>query len=51
MTDFVEVADRIWVARYEWVDANVTAIGAERGLDPVRGVAALCALLAVGRPG
>jgi glyoxylase-like metal-dependent hydrolase (beta-lactamase superfamily II) len=32
MTDFVEVADRIWVARYEWVDANVTAIGAERGL-------------------
>jgi glyoxylase-like metal-dependent hydrolase (beta-lactamase superfamily II) len=32
MTDFVEVADRIWVARYEWADANVTAIGSSRGL-------------------
>jgi glyoxylase-like metal-dependent hydrolase (beta-lactamase superfamily II) len=32
MTDFVEVADRVWVARYEWADANVTAIGSERGL-------------------
>jgi glyoxylase-like metal-dependent hydrolase (beta-lactamase superfamily II) len=32
MTDFMEVADRVWVARYEWADANVTAIGSERGL-------------------
>src|SRR5690242_16157719 len=32
MTDFVEVADRVWVARYEWADANVTAIGSDRGL-------------------
>jgi glyoxylase-like metal-dependent hydrolase (beta-lactamase superfamily II) len=32
VTAFVEVADRVWVARYEWVDANVTAIGSERGL-------------------
>jgi glyoxylase-like metal-dependent hydrolase (beta-lactamase superfamily II) len=32
MPEFVEVADRVWVARYEWADANVTAIGGERGL-------------------
>jgi glyoxylase-like metal-dependent hydrolase (beta-lactamase superfamily II) len=32
VTDFAEVADRVWVARYEWADANVTAIGSERGL-------------------
>jgi glyoxylase-like metal-dependent hydrolase (beta-lactamase superfamily II) len=32
MTDFVEVADRVWVARYEWADANVTAIGSDKGL-------------------
>lgn len=32
MTDFTEVADRVWVARYAWADANVTAIGSERGL-------------------
>jgi glyoxylase-like metal-dependent hydrolase (beta-lactamase superfamily II) len=30
--EFVEVADRVWVARYEWMDVNVTAIGSERGL-------------------
>jgi glyoxylase-like metal-dependent hydrolase (beta-lactamase superfamily II) len=29
---FTEVADRVWVARYEWFDVNVTAIGSERGL-------------------
>jgi len=28
----MDVADRVWVARYEWADANVTAIGSERGL-------------------
>jgi glyoxylase-like metal-dependent hydrolase (beta-lactamase superfamily II) len=32
MTEFVEVADRVWVARYEWVDANIIAVGGERGL-------------------
>ena len=32
MTDFTEVADRVWVARYAWADANVTAIGGDRGL-------------------
>lgn len=30
--DFAEVAERVWVARYEWADVNVTAIGGERGL-------------------
>jgi glyoxylase-like metal-dependent hydrolase (beta-lactamase superfamily II) len=35
MTEFVEIADRVWVARYEWADANVTAIGGERGLAVV----------------
>jgi glyoxylase-like metal-dependent hydrolase (beta-lactamase superfamily II) len=29
---FVEVAERVWVSRYEWADANVTAIGSDRGL-------------------
>ena len=32
MPEFAEVADRVWVARYEWADVNVTAIGGERGL-------------------
>ena len=32
MADFVEVADRVWVARYEWFDVNVTLVGGERGL-------------------
>jgi glyoxylase-like metal-dependent hydrolase (beta-lactamase superfamily II) len=32
MPDFSEVADRVWVARYEWADANVTAISGGRGL-------------------
>jgi glyoxylase-like metal-dependent hydrolase (beta-lactamase superfamily II) len=32
MPDFAEVADRVWVARYEWADANVTAISGSRGL-------------------
>ncbi|MCW2842396.1 MAG: beta-lactamase domain protein [Nocardioides sp.] len=29
---FTEVADRIWVARYDWFDVNVTLIGGGRGL-------------------
>ncbi|HQR28083.1 MAG TPA: MBL fold metallo-hydrolase, partial [Nocardioides sp.] len=32
MTDFTEVADRVWVARQEWLDVNVTLVGGERGL-------------------
>jgi len=32
MSDFVEVAERIWVARYPWFDVNVTVVGGERGL-------------------
>ena len=30
--DFQEVADRVWVARYEWFDVNVTLIGSDKGL-------------------
>lgn len=29
---FTEVADRVWVARYEWYDVNVTLVGGDRGL-------------------
>ncbi len=29
---FTEVADRVWVARQEWYDVNVTVVGGERGL-------------------
>ena len=29
---FREVADRVWVARYEWFDVNITLVGGERGL-------------------
>ena len=32
MADFVEVADRVWVARYEWFDVNVTLVRGARGL-------------------
>ncbi|NLJ52558.1 MAG: MBL fold metallo-hydrolase [Intrasporangiaceae bacterium] len=32
MTDFTEVADRVWVGRYPWWDMNVTLVGGERGL-------------------
>ncbi len=32
MSDFIEVAERVWVARYEWLDVNVTAVGSDRGL-------------------
>ena len=35
MPEFEEVADRVWVARYEWADANVTAILGTRGLAVV----------------
>jgi glyoxylase-like metal-dependent hydrolase (beta-lactamase superfamily II) len=29
---FAEVADRVWVARYEWFDVNVTLVGGSDGL-------------------
>ena len=29
---FQEIADRIWVGRYEWCDVNITLVGGERGL-------------------
>jgi glyoxylase-like metal-dependent hydrolase (beta-lactamase superfamily II) len=29
---FVEVADRVWVARHSWFDVNVTVVGGARGL-------------------
>lgn len=29
---FVEVTDRVWVARHSWFDVNVTVVGGERGL-------------------
>ncbi len=29
---FHEIADRVWVARYEWFDVNVTLVGGDRGL-------------------
>lgn len=32
MSRFSEVASRVWVARYDWFDVNVTAVGGERGL-------------------
>lgn len=32
MSGFTEVGDRVWVARYEWYDVNVTVIEGEAGL-------------------
>jgi glyoxylase-like metal-dependent hydrolase (beta-lactamase superfamily II) len=32
VTDFAEVADRVWVARYEWFDVNVGLIAGSAGL-------------------
>ncbi len=32
MSEFTEVGDRIWLARYAWYDVNVTAIEGEAGL-------------------
>jgi glyoxylase-like metal-dependent hydrolase (beta-lactamase superfamily II) len=29
---FTEIADRVWVARYEWFDVNVTLVGGSDGL-------------------
>jgi len=32
MSSFTEVADRVWVARYDWFDVNVTVVGGSEGL-------------------
>jgi glyoxylase-like metal-dependent hydrolase (beta-lactamase superfamily II) len=32
MSDFTEVADRVWVARYAWFDVNVTVVAGSAGL-------------------
>ncbi|MET0999682.1 MAG: MBL fold metallo-hydrolase [Marmoricola sp.] len=32
MSEFTEVGDRVWVARYEWYDVNVIVIEGEAGL-------------------
>jgi glyoxylase-like metal-dependent hydrolase (beta-lactamase superfamily II) len=32
MTDFLEVADRVWVARYAWFDVNVSVVAGSSGL-------------------
>jgi glyoxylase-like metal-dependent hydrolase (beta-lactamase superfamily II) len=32
MADFLEVADRVWVARYDWFDVNVSVVAGSRGL-------------------
>jgi glyoxylase-like metal-dependent hydrolase (beta-lactamase superfamily II) len=32
MGDFVEVGDRVWVARHEWWDLNIAVIAGDRGL-------------------
>lgn len=35
MSGFIEVADRVWVARYEWMDVNCVLVGGQRGLVAV----------------
>jgi glyoxylase-like metal-dependent hydrolase (beta-lactamase superfamily II) len=32
MSNFVEVADRVWVARYDWFDVNVSVVAGSAGL-------------------
>ncbi len=32
MSDFVEVGDRVWVARHDWWDLNIAVVGGDRGL-------------------
>jgi glyoxylase-like metal-dependent hydrolase (beta-lactamase superfamily II) len=32
VSDFAEVADRVWVARYPWMDVNVSLVAGEAGL-------------------
>ena len=32
MTGFMEIGDRVWVARHEWYDVNITAVEGESGV-------------------
>ena len=32
MTSFTEIGDRVWVARHEWYDVNITAVEGESGV-------------------
>ena len=32
MSDFIEVGDRVWVARYDWFDVNVGLVAGDAGL-------------------
>src|SRR5690242_8157806 len=32
MADFIEVGDRVWVARYDWFDVNVGLVAGSAGL-------------------
>ena len=32
MTRFTEVADRVWVAHYDWMHVNITLVGGDAGL-------------------
>lgn len=43
---FDEIADRVWVARHEWFDVNVSVIGGERGLVVVDTHASVAAMRA-----
>jgi glyoxylase-like metal-dependent hydrolase (beta-lactamase superfamily II) len=47
MTDFTEVADRVWVARYEWFDVNVSVVAGSAGLLVVDTNASITAAEAV----
>ena len=47
MSVFTEVGDRVWVARYEWFDVNVSIIEGSRGLVVVDTHASLAAGRAV----
>jgi glyoxylase-like metal-dependent hydrolase (beta-lactamase superfamily II) len=38
-TSFVEIADRCWVARHEWLDVNVSVVAGEAGLVVVDSLA------------
>ena len=50
---FTEVADGVWVARYEWFDVNVSLVRGAAGLLVVDTHASALAAAAVrrGRPG
>lgn len=35
MVEFAQVRNRVWVARYHWLDLNVTVVGGQRGVAVV----------------